>query len=103
MIDFDEVVDGANPSGYFTMLLSAYYDTNEVRSVNSTATWSSSDPYASLSINPVTGGPGTTLGDAIVRVAFEPTEVCPADRSVVITADVDGVEYSARLINIPCH
>lgn len=102
-IDFDEVPDGDNPSGYFTMLLNAYYDTNEIRSVNSTAIWSTSDPYVSLNINPVTGGPGTTVGDAIVQVVFEMTETCPTDRTALITANVDGTHYSAKLTNIPCH
>ena len=102
-IDFEEVPGGDNPGGYFTMLLNAYYDSNEIRSVNSIATWSSSNPYVSLKINSVTGGPGTTVGDAIVQVVFEPGELCPADRSVVITAEVNGVNYLANLVNIPCY
>ncbi len=102
-IDFSEIPFGDNASGYFTMLLNAYYDTNEIRSVNSEATWSSSTPYISFSINPVTGGPGTTIGTSIVRIIFEPGESCPADRTAVITAEVDGANYEAKLINIPCH
>ena len=102
VMDFSEIPGGDDFNGYFTLRLEGHYNTGEIRSLNPTLNRSSPDPYVSLQVSPVTGGGATVLGDAIVRVVFDPTEACPADRRVTVTAELEGAEYRAELTEIPC-
>jgi M6 family metalloprotease-like protein len=99
-VDFLDIPGGDDPYVSQTFVLKAYYDTGEERSVNKPANWSISGDYLTLTKSDVTGGPGTTVGDAIVRLDMNVGTACESD--ALLTAEYEGRIFEAFLVNLPC-
>jgi hypothetical protein len=97
-VDFTSFPSGNDPTAYFTVNLDAYYNTGEVRSVNASATWTSSSGYLSPSIDPIQN-PGVPKGDAIVMMKFDPTVA--KQSTVTFTVKNAGFSTAIRFMNVP--
>ena len=85
-IDFATFPSGDDPAGYFTISLESYYDTGEVRSVNSDATWTSDSPYVTVSPLGDFTNDGAFRKDTIVRIALNSGEAHTSTATVSVSA-----------------
>ena len=101
VIDFAEVSLGDDATRTFPIVLKAYFDTGEERSLNKPADWTVSGNYVFLTKSDVTGGTGTIGTDAIVAIRFDESASC--EGNATLTAEFDGEFFEAELTNLPCH
>jgi hypothetical protein len=98
-VDFATFPSGDDATGYFTISLESYYDTGEVRSENSNASWVSESPYVTL--NPLGDftNPGASRKDTIVQIALDSSAA--RSSSAKVNVSTGSFQTSFTLSNIP--
>jgi len=99
LIDFATFPSGNDAAGYFTISLESYYDTGEVRSVNSDAVWTSEAPYVSLNALGDFTNDGAFRKDTIVQIALSSSAAHVSSAKVNVSAGT--FQTSFTLNNIP--
>ena len=98
-IDFSTFPFGNDAANYFTISLDSYYNTGEVRSLNSDATWTSDSPYVSLNTVATFTNPGAYRKDSIIQLALNAGATYSSTAKVNVT--VGAFQTSFTLSNIP--